>query len=125
MSKPIRSHRDLRVWQESFRLSTLVYSLTDTFPKTEQFGLTSQLRRSAISVPSNIAEGYGRGSTNDYLRFLKVARGSLFEMDTQILLARHRGYGTEEALQEIEGQVQDCSKMLAGLIRTLEDRSTR
>lgn len=122
MGNEIRSHRDLRVWQEAFRLTTLVYVLTEAFPKSEQFALTSQLRRSAVSVPSNIAEGFGRGSRNDYIRFLKVARGSLFELDTQVLIARHRNYGDESSIAEVEGQVQDCSRMLAGLIRTLEQR---
>ena len=81
----IRTYRDLIVWQKSMALVTDVYRVTRVFPKNEQYGLTSQLRRCAVSIPSNIAEGYGRRASNDYLRFLSIANGSLFELQTQSL----------------------------------------
>jgi four helix bundle protein len=82
--KKIRNYRDLIVWQKSIALVTEVYSITRLFPKEELYGLISQIRRSAVSIPSNIAEGYGRYSTNDYIRFLQIAIGSLYEFQTQL-----------------------------------------
>ncbi|MDP1663006.1 MAG: four helix bundle protein [Phycisphaerales bacterium] len=120
MTKKIESYRDLRVWQAAFALSVEVYQLTAVFPKSEQFALTSQLRRSSISVPSNIAEGYGRGSRADYLRFLKIARGSLYEMETQLRLAEAVGFAKSGALRKVEPLVIDCAMLLAGLVRRLE-----
>lgn len=83
----IRSHRDLIAWQKAVDLGLEVYRLTRSFPDAERFGLISQLRRAGVSVSSNIAEGYGRGTTADYLRFLRAARGSLYEIDTQLCSA--------------------------------------
>ncbi|RPI59311.1 MAG: four helix bundle protein, partial [Planctomycetaceae bacterium] len=79
--RPIRSYKDLQVWQKSMELAGQIYEATQKFPADERFGLTSQLRRAAVSVPSNIAEGYGRGTRKDYKRFLQVARGSLYELE--------------------------------------------
>ena len=84
----INSHRDLQVWQRSIQLSIATYKLTASFPKEEIYGLTSQLRRASVSVPSNIAEGYGRGSRRDYKQFLCIARGSNLEVQTQLLIAK-------------------------------------
>ena len=86
----IKSFRDLMVWQKSMQLVTDLYRLTSDFPKTESYGLTSQLRRAAVSVPSNIAEGYGRHSTSDYIRFLQIAIGSLYELQTQVEIGVHK-----------------------------------
>lgn len=97
-----------------------IYGLTEAFPKSEQYGITDQLRRAGVSVPSNIAEGYGRGTRQDYLRFLRVARGSVFEMDTQLLIARDLGYLNVEAHRAIEESVHECGRVLAGLIRSIE-----
>jgi four helix bundle protein len=113
----IKSHRDLRVWQMSIGLAKRVMKAANTFPKSEAFGLASQVRRSAVSVPSNIAEGFGRGSRKDYLRFLKIARGSLFELDTQLLLARELGYITARGHDSLYADWNEVSKVLAGLIR--------
>ena len=85
----IKSYRDLFVWQKAMELVTAVYAIPKVFPKEEQYGLTAQIRRSAVSVPSNIAEGYGRNSTLDYTRFLQIARGSLYELQTQLEIAAH------------------------------------
>jgi four helix bundle protein len=91
-----------------------------TLPRSEAFGLASQIRRSAVSVPSNIAEGFGRGSRPDYVRFLKVARGSLFELDTQLLLAREMGFLTAKGYDSLFADWNEVSKVLAGLIRRMQ-----
>jgi four helix bundle protein len=88
----IRTFRDLLVWQKGMQLVTRVYEVSRELPKEELYGLTSQMRRSAISIPSNIAEGHGRSSTKEYVHFLEVAVGSLFELDTQLEIARNLGY---------------------------------
>jgi four helix bundle protein len=91
-SGEINSYRDLIAWQRGMSLVLAVYRVTETMPVAEKFGLTSQMRRCAVSIPSNIAEGYGRESTNDYLRFLCVARGSPFELRTQYEISQSLGY---------------------------------
>ncbi len=123
MSSPINSHRDLRAWQLAFRFTTAVYAVTNEFPKEERFGIISQLRRSTLSIPSNIAEGFGRGSSLDYARFLKIARGSLFEVDTQILLCLELGYITQPRYDELHRDWTDISKVLSGLIRSIDLRA--
>ncbi len=120
MGDKIQSHRDLRVWQQTYELGLNVLRKTEAFPRAERYGLTDQLRRSAVSVPSNIAEGYGRGSRVDYSRFLKIARGSLFELDTQLLYARDLGYLKPQDYDMLFEHWTTCSKMLAGLIRQLQ-----
>jgi four helix bundle protein len=100
-----------------------IYSVTKSMPESERFGLTSQLRRASVSVPSNIAEGYGRGTTKDYVRFLRAARGSLYEIDTQLLLAVKLNFATQLAAQPAFDLVGECSRILVALIRSLEDRS--
>ncbi|GIZ15710.1 four helix bundle protein [Capnocytophaga catalasegens] len=87
MSK-ISSYKELIVWQKAIILVKQIYGITRLFPEEEKFGLTNQIRRSAVSIPSNIAEGYGRGSSKSYLQFLSVARGSLFELESQLYIAR-------------------------------------
>ena len=118
----IRSHRDLIAWQKAVELTLSVYSATQRFPESEKFGLVSQLRRAAVSAASNIAEGYGRGTTTDYIRFLRTSRGSLYEIDTQLLIAHRLNYLAPEDFKAIESQLNECSRVLAGLIRSLEDR---
>ena len=100
------------------------YALTSSFPPDERFGLVTQLRRASVSVPSNIAEGYGRGTTKDYIRFLRAARGSLYEIDTQLLLAVSLGFASQERAQAPLDLVAECGRILAALIRTLEERTT-
>lgn len=116
----IRSHRDLIAWQKAVELSLAIYSATQRFPTDERFGLVSQLRRAGVSVASNIAEGYGRGSTTDYIRFLRTARGSLYEIDTQLLIAARLEFLSMSSFQQLESQVNECSRILVGLIRSLE-----
>lgn len=123
MSDSVRTFRDLIAWQKAFALGLKVYSVSEAFPDRERFGLTVQVRRCAVSVASNIAEGYGRGSTADYIRFLKIARGALYELDTQLLFAvelKFADAGTYSAVKEL---LDECERVLAGLIRSLERRS--
>ena len=117
----IRSHRDLVAWQKALEFGLLVYKATAEFPEHERFGLTSQLRRAAVSVSSNIAEGYGRASTSDYLRFLRIARGSLFEIDTQLMFAVRLGYMSESSHGEALERCRESGRVLAGLIRAVEE----
>jgi len=93
----VKSHRDLIVWQRALELCTAIYKTTAGFPGEEKFGLVSQMRRAAVSIPSNIAEGHGRLTTSEYRHFLGIARGSLKELETQILIARRLGYLDESA----------------------------
>lgn len=123
MAGEIRSYRDLRVWQAAVEASLEVYRLTAAFPVEERFGLTIQLRRASVSVPSNIAEGYGRGTKSDYLRFLRVARGSLYEVETQLLIAARLGFLSEDGRAAIEQQLKECGRMLAALIKSVDTGS--
>lgn len=120
MGSEIKSYRDLEVWQRAFELSLAVYDATRQMPADERFGLTSQIRRSAVSVPSNIAEGFGRGSRVDYTRFLKMARGSLYELETQLLIAASRGWLDAEI--QLSPLCTSTGQMLAALISTLEKK---
>ena len=119
----IRSHRDLVAWQKGFGLGLDVYRVTKSFPDSERFGLISQLRRAAVSVSSNIAEGYGRGSTADYIRFLRAARGSLYEIDTQLLFAARLEFLPQSSYDELVERVNECGRILAALIRSLEEKN--
>lgn len=116
----IQSHRDLKTWQLSFALAKRSMKAAATFPKVEARGLSLQVCRCAISVPSNVAEGFGRGSRLEYLRFLKIARGSLFELDTQLLMARELGYITTRGHESLYADWVQVSKLLAGLISKIQ-----
>ena len=107
----------MSVWLQSRQLTKAVYELTRQFPKDELFGLTNQLRRAAVSIPSNIAEGCGRQHTRDTLQFLFIARGSLFEVETQLYLAFDLTYLNEESLQKLLVDITNCKKLLQGFIR--------
>ena len=116
----IRSFRDLIAWQKAFALGLEIYHLTQDFPDSERFGLTSQLRRGAVSIASNIAEGYGRGSTADYLRFLRVSRGALYDIDTQLLFAAKLAFMSDQNHTNVAAQVDEVGRLLAGLIKSIE-----
>lgn len=120
MNNEIKSFRDLLVWQKSMVLVTEVYNYTGRYPKEELYGITSQIRRSAVSVPSNIAEGYGRRSTGDYTRFLQISVGSLYELDTQLEISRNLGYLTDEQFSNLSANCNEISKMLHSLIKKLK-----
>jgi four helix bundle protein len=119
----LKSHRDLQVWKSSMDLVVAVYKLTGIFPTVEKYGLSSQLQRSVVSVPANIAEGYGRRHPKDYMRFLSIAHGSLLEAETHLLIALRLGYITREDLGEIWNLIQDVGKMLVGLRRAIIKKS--
>ncbi|PXV59204.1 four helix bundle protein [Dyella jiangningensis] len=115
-----RPHEDLTVWQRAMVLVEQVYACSSTFPDSERFGLTAQMRRAAISVPSNIAEGAARRSTPEYLRFLSIARGSLSELDTQLQIAARLGYG--KVSSDIRTCIDEVFAMLTGLMNALQTR---
>lgn len=116
---PIESYRSLLVWQKSVDFVVLVYQLLGRFPKNEQYGLTSQMQRAAVSIPSNIAEGKERQSDRDFARFITIALGSLAELETQFLISQRLGYLDEPTLQAITAQADEIGKMLRSLYRTL------
>jgi four helix bundle protein len=120
----IKSHRDLIAWQKAVDLVVEVYALTARLPDEERFGLMSQARRAAVSVPSNIAEGYGRGTTADYVRFLRAARGSLYELDTQSQLLVRLELIAQDRYNAFVEKVHECGRILAALIRSPEDQAT-
>lgn len=116
-----KSYQDLLVWQKGMSIVENVYMATRNFPSDEQFGLTSQLRRCAVSVPSNIAEGYGRGTQKSYVNFLKIARGSLLELETQMLISERLGF--YDGQMSILNDIEEESKMLNSLIKKVEAAS--
>jgi four helix bundle protein len=115
----MKSFRELHVWNKGMQLSLAVYRLTSKFPREEVYGLTSQLRRAAVSIPSNIAEGYGRNTRGDYKQFLGIARGSTLEVQTQLLIALELGFFDVQAHGEVEDLLNEVSKMLYSLMRKL------
>jgi four helix bundle protein len=116
------NYRQLSVWKQAHRFVLSVYQGTKSFPDRERYGLTAQLRRAAISVVSNIAEGSGRQGDREYIRFLRIARGSVCELECQLLVSRDLGYLPPDAWQRLDKDCQDLSRMLNALIRSL-DRS--
>lgn len=125
MSGAIKTFRDLLVWQKSMALVTEVYRASASFPSDERFGLTSQLRRCAVSIPSNIAEGFGRDTTNDYLRFLGIAKGSLYEAQTQIEIGRNLQFIEESRFSILLEQAREIERMLTSMIRKLKDKENQ
>ncbi|MBW6511066.1 MAG: four helix bundle protein [Desulfuromonadaceae bacterium] len=120
----VQSYKDLTVWQKALDLVEMVYQATKVFPKEELYGLTNQLRRAAISIPSNIAEGHARSSTAEFLRFLSIAKGSLGEIETQLLIAQRLGYLSEEQLTPILNLQVEINKMTNGLMARLAPNSS-
>ncbi len=119
---PILSYRDLRVWQAGMDLVVNSYKITGQFPDGERYGLVTQIRRAAVSVPSNIAEGYGRNQLGDYIRHLSISNGSLKELETQMLIANRLGFVGAQTVQQVLGQTARIGRMLAALIRKLKQR---
>jgi four helix bundle protein len=115
----IKSYKDLIVWQKSIAFSIEIYSVTKDFPSTELYGITNQLRRAASSVAANIAEGYGRESGKSYVQFLKTSRGSLYEVDTFLTIARGLNYLPEDKRVHLQEMTEELSKMLNSLIKKL------
>lgn len=114
-----RPHKNLEVWKKGMELASLIYRVTAEFPREEIYGLTSQMRRAAVSIPSNIAEGAARFSSKEFLHFLNIAGGSLSELDTQIELAVTLGFIKDHDVDLLLGSVLDISKLLAGLVANI------
>ncbi len=121
----VRKYQDLIAWQKAVALVTEIYGLTRDFPRDEIYGLTSQIRRAAVSVPSNIAEGQGRLTTGEFKSFLGHARGSLLELETQIVIAKNLRYMNEKDCGTLLSQTAEISRILHGLIKALEKRGKR
>jgi four helix bundle protein len=119
----IRSHRDLIVWQKAMDLVVTVYRATETFPKAETYGLTSQIRRAVTSIPANISEGQGRRLPKEFIYFLANARGSLWELDTHLESATRVGFLKPATHQELQNQLDEVGRMLNGLIRSVNNSS--
>ena len=116
------THKDLRVWQQSIEMVTSIYLVTKIFPKDELFGLVTQMRRAAVSVPSNIAEGYARGTDGEKLHFLRISSGSMSEIETQLILSLNLGYISEESYGELSEMITAVWKQLNALISSLKKR---
>ena len=121
MASEIQSFRDLIAWQKSMELCEQVYAISKHFPPDERFGLTVQIRRASVSIPSNIAEGYGRRSKQDYLRFLNIALGSLCEVETQLILSVKLGFANSDTVGSCLDLVREVDRVLCGLIRAVSD----
>ena len=121
-SEMLKNYKELNVWQKSYKLCLHIYKVTKRFPKDEMYGLTSQIRRSAVSIPSNIAEGYGRKTTLEYVRFLYIAYGSVCELETQTMISGDLGYVGKKRLQEIRQEIGDVERMLKAMIKSLENK---
>jgi|TARA_B110000967_G_scaffold65841_1_gene67955 four helix bundle protein len=117
----MNTHRDLIVWKKSIDFVTKIYKLTERFPKTEMYGLTSQIRRAAVSIPSNIAEGSARDSDKELVRFLTISRASAAEIETQLLISDNLGY-LESTNNKINEELIEILKMLTALINTIKQR---
>ena len=118
----IKSYRDLEVWQRSMRLAKRIYQVTNRFPTDERFGLTNQLRRAAVSVPSNLAEGHARFGAGEFSRFISITMGSVAELETQILLSNDLGYVEGATAEELLSELDGIGKMLRGPAKSIQRR---
>ncbi len=118
----MKSYKELGVWQKALDLTSEVYRMTRHFPDGEKFGLTAQIRRASVSVAANIAEGWGRGTTKEYIQFLLVAWGSLMELETHAIIAGRLGYLSEEETVNLKVRAEEIGRMLNGLIQSLRGR---
>ena len=118
--QPIQSYRDLKVWQEAINLAEECYRLTRLFPRSEMYGMISQIHRVAVSVPANIAEGYGREYRQEYIQFLRIAQGSLKELETHLILSVRVELIKEEMVEPVLKKCEVVGKMLRALIRSLQ-----
>ena len=117
----IKSYKDLLIWKKGITIVKLIYQLVKTFPQEEMYALSSQLKRASLSIPSNIAEGYGRNTDKSFSHFLDITRGSLFEIETQLIIAKELGFITNlELFQELLNQIEEESKMINAFSKTLK-----
>ena len=114
-----KTHKDLILWKKSIDFVTLVYSFTESFPKTEIYGISNQIRRSAVSIPSNIAEGYARKSDKELIQFLYISLGSIAELDTQLLISKNLSYLLPTEYDNLNSTLVELSKMTTSLIRSI------
>jgi four helix bundle protein len=119
-TEQIRDYRDLIVWKEAMEIAELVYSLTRSFPREEMFGMAAQMRRSAVSIPCNIAEGYGRAQRKAFIQFLRIAQGSLKELETQVLLSGRVGLLVPGRVDEVMSRCQKLGRRLVRFVRSLD-----
>jgi four helix bundle protein len=117
------SFKNLTVWQRAIELTLAIYKLTSSFPDAERYGLTNQLRRASVSVASNIAEGYGRATRGGYVQFLGNARGSISEVETQLVIAKALGFGSRQLINSSEGLCNEVGRMLRALMNSLKSKS--
>ena len=122
MSNKLNSYKDLIVWQKSIVLITEVYAITRNFPTEEKFGLVNQLNRAVVSIPTNIAEGWGRESSKNYLQFLRISRGSLMEVETLVLISKNLNYINDEQHKLITNGIEEVGKILQGLIKSIQQK---
>ena len=121
----VRSYRDLKVWQDAMSLVEGCYRFTEELPKEEMYGLSSQIRRASVSVPANIAEGYGRDSSGSHVSFLKIAQGSLKELETHLILTQRLGLGGFEGAAQLLSVTDSLGRMLRALMRRVEESVER
>lgn len=125
----MKGHHKLKIWNQSIQLVTKTYKLTESFPNYELYGLTSQIRKSAVSIPSNIAEGAARNSTKEYIDFLSIAQGSCSELETQLIIAKNLGYELDiespDNIETILEKLNEISMMMTGLKKSLDRKSQK
>jgi four helix bundle protein len=114
-------YRELIAWQKAMELVCTIYRITNAFPAEERFGLTNQLRRAAVSIPSNIAEGQGRGVGRDFARYLRMANGSRQEVETQVLIGHRLSYLDETKTQHVMNELEELGRIISGLLRSVSD----
>jgi len=120
----MKTHKDLEVWKRSIEFVSTIYKDLDDFPKSEMYGITSQLKRSAVSIPSNIAEGAARSGNKEFIRYLYIALGSAVEVDTQLLISNNLGFLSTEKYDSLSTEIEEICKMLQGLIRYRKKQKT-
>ena len=120
MEEKIRTHKELNVWKASIELVTEIYRLTKGFPKEETYGLTNQIRRASVSIPSNLAEGAARSSNKEFSYYISIAIGSIAEIETQLFISRNLGYLNESDFEKLDTKLTDIRKMATGLKKTID-----
>ena len=116
----MKNYKELEVWQKAINLVIELYKITESFPHEERYGLISQVQRSGVSIPANIAEGWGRGSTKEYIQYLRISRGSLAELETHLIIAQKLNYISEENTCKLQNEIISIGKMLNNLIKSLK-----
>jgi four helix bundle protein len=117
----MKNYKELDVWQKSIDLVMELYKITESFPAEERYGLISQIQRAGVSIPSNIAEGWGRGSTKEYVQYLRISRGSLAELETHLIIAQKLNYISEKNIMDLQNKITIIGKMLNNLMKSLKN----